>query len=410
MIDRATRDGRRRGKRLLACLSGALLLWSLVAFGGEVRDLRLRSEGAKTRVVLDLSAAMSSNVFTLGGPDRLVIDLAEGQLTGDLADAPLAGSPITGIRTGARGDGTRVVLDLSGPVTVESHDLPPAGLQGQRLVLDLTASSSASAASPPIPAVPAPAAPSTPPVSTGGRDIVIAVDAGHGGKDPGATGPHGVREKDVVLELARRLARRLNQAPGFRAVLTRDRDVYVGLRRRTTIAREHRVDFFVSIHADAVDRPGPHGSSVYALSTSGASSESARWLASSENRAVIADDEAFIALAEQDMATRSALLDLSMNATLNQSLAAGGRILERLGRINDLHKPRVEQAAFVVLKSPDIPSLLVETGFISNPSEERRLQSAAHQRALVEAIVDGLRAHFRTAPPEGTLLAASAGD
>ncbi|GEK72823.1 MULTISPECIES: N-acetylmuramoyl-L-alanine amidase [Halomonas] len=402
MIDRETRSGRRCGARLLACLSGALLFWSLMALGGEVQDLRLRSEAAHTRVVLDLSTAMPSDVFTLRGPDRLVIDLAEGRLAGELGDVPLAGSPITGIRTGARGDGTRVVLDLSGPVEVESHDLPPAGLQGHRLVLDLAASGPASA--PPAPVDPAPSLP-----TGGGRDIVIAVDAGHGGKDPGAVGPSGTYEKDVVLELARRLARRLNEAPGFRAVLTRDRDVYVGLRRRTTIAREHRVDFFVSIHADAVDRPGPHGSSVYALSTSGASSESARWLANSENRAVIADDEAFIALAEQDMATRSALLDLSMNATLNQSLAAGGRILERLGRINDLHKPRVEQAAFVVLKSPDIPSLLVETGFISNPNEERRLQSGAHQRALVTSIVEGLRAHFQAEPPEGTLLAASSG-
>ncbi len=402
MTVRDTRGRRRRGARLLACLSSVLLLWSLAALGGELRDLRLRTEGAHTRVVLDLSEAMPSEVFTLSGPDRLVIDLAQGRLTGDLVDAPLTGSPIAGIRTGERGAGTRVVLDLRSPVEVERHDLAPAGLQGHRLVLDLEAPRAPAATTSPTPPTP-----STP--SPRGRDIVIAVDAGHGGKDPGAVGPSGTHEKDVVLELARRLARGLNEAPGFRAVLTRDRDVYVGLRRRTTIAREHRVDFFVSIHADAVDRPGPHGSSVYALSTSGASSESARWLANSENRAVIADDEAFIALAEQDMATRSALLDLSMNATLNQSLAAGGRILERLGRINDLHKPRVEQAAFVVLKSPDIPSLLVETGFISNPGEERRLQSDTHQRALVDAIVEGLRAHFQAEPPEGTLLAGNAG-
>ncbi|XKE44859.1 N-acetylmuramoyl-L-alanine amidase [Halomonas organivorans] len=383
--------------RTLGGLALCLLLVSAGSMAGEVRDLRLRSEPGSTRVVFDLSEAMPAEVFALQGPDRLVIDLLESELAGELADAPLDDSPITAIRTGRRGEGTRVVLDLAGPVDHDSHALAPAGLQGHRLVVDLVVPDTPTAVATREPPSPAPA--------VTGRDIVIAVDAGHGGRDPGALGPSGTREKDVVLELARRLARRVNDAPGFRAVLTRDHDVYVGLRRRTAIAREHRVDFFVSIHADAVARPGPHGSSVYALSTSGATSESARWLANSENRAVIADDEAFIALAEQDMATRSALLDLSMNATLNQSLTAGERILERLGRINDLHKPRVEQAAFVVLKSPDIPSLLVETGFISNPGEERRLTSEGHQRALVEAVFAGLEAHFRANPPEGTLLA-----
>ncbi|MDR5866685.1 N-acetylmuramoyl-L-alanine amidase [Halomonas koreensis] len=384
------------GRWLSGLLAGGLVLAG-AALGGEIQDLRLRAAGDETRVVLDVSEAMQPKIFSLDGPDRLVIDLPRGRLAGSLADAALDGSPITGIRTGARGEGTRVVLDLAGPVSVEHHALAPAGLQGHRLVIDM----SGPAAEAPSPAASAPATPARP----SGRDIVIAIDAGHGGKDPGAVGPSGTHEKDVVLALARRLARRVNDAPGFRAVLTRDRDVYVGLRRRTAIAREHRVDFFVSIHADAVARPGPHGSSVYALSTRGATSESARWLANSENRAVIADDEAFIALAEQDMATRSALLDLSMNATLNQSLAAGERILEHLARTNDLHKRRVEQAAFVVLKSPDIPSLLVETGFISNPGEERRLKSAGHQDALAEAIFTGLEAHFRANPPAGTLLA-----
>lgn len=238
------------------------------------------------------------------------------------------------------------------------------------------------------------------------RDIIIAVDAGHGGEDPGAIGPAGTREKDVVLNIARRLASDINNTPGFKAVLTRDSDYYIGLRQRTQLAREQKADFFVSVHADAFNSPRPEGSSVYALSQRGATSETAQWLADSENRAdLIGGVDGSLSLRDKDQVLRGVLLDLTMTATLNDSLSIGGQVLEQLGRINRLHKSRVEQAGFMVLKSPDIPSLLIEVGFISNPAEERRLRDPVHQQGLATAIFSGLRAHFERNPPPTSLLA-----
>jgi N-acetylmuramoyl-L-alanine amidase len=209
-----------------------------------------------------------------------------------------------------------------------------------------------------------------------------------------------------VLDIARRLAAEVNRTQGFKAVLIRDGDYYLGLRQRTQLAREQKADFFVSVHADAFTSPRPQGSSVYALSQRGATSETAQWLADSENRSdLIGGVDGSLSLRDKDQVLRGVLLDLTMTATLNDSLSIGGQVLEQLGRVNRLHKSRVEQAGFMVLKSPDIPSLLIEVGFISNPDEERRLRDPVHQQGLATAIFSGLRNHFQRNPPPASLLA-----
>ncbi|WP_411794943.1 N-acetylmuramoyl-L-alanine amidase [Halomonas sp. A29] len=410
---------------LLFCLA-------LPAQAAQVDNIRLWAAPDHARLVFDLSADAPANVFTLDNPRRLVIDLEQSRLETDLASLNLEGSAITAVRSGARdGGGLRVVLELSREVEPRHFSLPPNDQYGHRLVVDMEypgesavqnpidpieamireqeiaanrhRSGSSEADAPRIdPEVVAqqPAAPHP------RRDIIIAIDPGHGGEDPGAIGPNGTREKDVVMEISRRLQRLVDDTEGFRAVMIRDGDYYIGLRQRTRIAREQKADFFVSIHADAFNSPRPNGSSVYALSQRGATSETAQWLAASENQAdLIGGVDGNLSLNDKDEVLRGVLLDLTMTATLNDSLAIGGQVLDQLGRVNRLHKSRVEQAGFMVLKSPDIPSLLIETGFISNPDEERRLRDSGHQQRLAESIFSGIRAHFNTNPPPASLLA-----
>lgn len=402
-----------------------------------VESMRLWAAPDHARLVFDLSAAAPANVFSLDNPARLVIDLEESRLDTDVSTLPLEGSAIDAVRTGNRdGGGLRVVLELNRTISPRHFTLPPNDQYGHRLVVDLeypgesavenpidpieamirdqeimaqragvqaTAQLPGSQAAPPAEQRPAEVQPAQPHPQ---RDIIIAVDAGHGGEDPGAIGPAGTREKDVVLEISRRLAAEINRAPGFKAVLIRDGDYYLGLRQRTQLAREQKADFFVSIHADAFTSPRPQGSSVYALSQRGASSETAQWLADSENRAdLIGGVDGSLSLRDKDQVLRGVLLDLTMTATLNDSLSIGGQVLEQLGRVNRLHKSRVEQAGFMVLKSPDIPSLLIELGFISNPDEERRLRDPVHQQGLSTAIFRGMREHFERNPPPASLLA-----
>ncbi|MCE8020581.1 AMIN domain-containing protein [Halomonas sp. MCCC 1A11036] len=409
------------------------LCFTLPAQAAEVDNIRLWAAPDHARLVFDLSTHAEANVFTLDGPRRLVIDLDQSRLNTDLASLNLDGSAITAVRSGVRdGSGLRVVLELSREVEPRHFTLPPNDQYGHRLVVDMEypgesavqnpidpieamireqeiaanrhrSSGAAEADAPHIdPEVVAqqPAAPHP------RRDIIIAIDPGHGGEDPGAIGPGGTREKDVVMEISRRLQRLVDNTEGFRAVMIRDGDYYIGLRQRTRIAREQKADFFVSIHADAFTSPRPNGSSVYALSQRGATSETAQWLAASENQAdLIGGVDGNLSLNDKDEVLRGVLLDLTMTATLNDSLAIGGQVLDQLGRVNRLHKSRVEQAGFMVLKSPDIPSLLIETGFISNPDEERRLRDSGHQQRLAESIFSGIRAHFHTNPPPASLLA-----
>jgi N-acetylmuramoyl-L-alanine amidase len=418
--------------RLLAASFFALA--AVNAQASSVESMRLWAAPDHARLVFDLSTATNANVFSLENPARLVIDLDDTQMDTDPSTLPLHDSAITSVRTGKREDGgLRVVLELNRAIEPRHFTLTPNDQYGHRLVVDLEYPGESAVENPidPIEAMireqeiqaqrasdraqlPGSVAPPNNEAPAAiqqarlhpRRDIIIAVDAGHGGEDPGAIGPSGTREKDVVLEIARRLAAEVNGTEGFKAVLVRDGDYYLGLRQRTALAREQKADFFVSVHADAFTSPRPQGSSVYALSQRGATSETAQWLADSENRSdLIGGVDGSLSLRDKDQVLRGVLLDLTMTATLNDSLSIGGQVLEQLGRINRLHKSRVEQAGFMVLKSPDIPSLLIEVGFISNPDEERRLRDPIHQAGLAQAIFSGMREHFERYPPPASLLA-----
>jgi len=421
------------GRRGLAGLISVCCLGTAAqAQAVEVDNMRLWSAPDHVRLVFDMSGPVNANIFTLDNPDRVVIDLDSTDLDFDPDKLDLDDSAISKVRTGVReSGGLRVVLDVSRSVVPKSFTLPPNDQYSDRLVVDLDYPGVSAVKDPidPIEAMIrdqeiAAQRAQTEAVAEGNpreaetvasaveaqphpkRDIIVAVDPGHGGEDPGAMGPHNTREKDVVLQIARKVKQRFDQTPGFKAFLTRDSDYYIGLRQRTLIARQQKADFFVSVHADAVRSSQPYGSSVYALSQGGATSETARWLAASENQSdLIGGVDGNLSLDDKDEVLRGVLLDLTMTATMNDSLATGGQVLDQLGRINKLHKSSVEQAGFVVLKSPDIPSLLVETGFISNPREEAQLKSSAHQAKLAQAIYDGIVAHFRQHPPPSSLLA-----
>lgn len=244
-----------------------------------------------------------------------------------------------------------------------------------------------------------------PPAPAGKRDIIVVIDAGHGGEDPGASGSRGQHEKDVVLAIARELQRQINGMKGYRAELTRTGDYFIPLRGRTEIARKKGADLFVSIHADAAPSAAAFGASVFALSDRGATSETARWLADSENRSDLIGGAGNVSLDDKDKMLAGVLLDLSMTASLTSSLNVGQKVLSNIGRVTSLHKQRVEQAGFMVLKSPDIPSILVETGFISNSNEASKLASASHQQALARSISAGVRQFFQQNPPPGTYIA-----
>lgn len=348
-----------------------------------------------TRVVFETSGPLRYELFQMADPHRVVVDLENATLADGLNPGKAARGHrrIKQVRTAPRGSGQRVVLDMAGLFEPRHFKLDPVPPYGHRLVIDLHEQGQSE---------PAPA-PAPPP--SGGRNVVIAIDAGHGGEDPGAVGKNRIYEKTVVLQIARKLAKLFNDTPGYRAVLIRKQDYYVALRKRIEIARRERADMFVSVHADAFKSPLASGASVYALSQSGASSETARWLAESENRSDLIGGVGNVSLDDKDELLAQVLLDLSMDANLATSLAAGEAVLQQLGRVTKLHSKNVEQAGFVVLKSPDIPSLLVETGYISNPREARRLSQADHQQRIARAIHAGISAHMQRSPPAGTLLA-----
>ncbi|WP_447594347.1 N-acetylmuramoyl-L-alanine amidase [Aquipseudomonas campi] len=394
----------------------------------EVRSVRLWRAPDNTRLVFDLSGPVQHSVFTLTAPNRLVIDVSGAQLATRLDQLSLSNTPITAIRSAQRTPtDLRLVLDLSAMVSPKSFTLAPNQQYGNRLVVDLfddvsaavnstTTAAAGSAQSgtptPPVvaPVTPPPSVPATatklPPVPGGKRDIVIAIDAGHGGEDPGALGPNrSVFEKNVTLAIARELQRQINAEKGFRGELVRTGDYFIPLRKRTEIARKKGADLFISIHADAAPRSSAFGASVFALSERGATSETARWLADSENQSDLIGGAGNVSLDDKDRMLAGVLLDLSMTASLSSSLNVGQKVLSHMGSITPLHKRRVEQAGFMVLKSPDIPSILVETGFISNPNEAKKLASSSHQQALARSITTGVRQFFHQNPPPGTYIA-----
>ncbi|WP_420538466.1 N-acetylmuramoyl-L-alanine amidase [Marinobacter subterrani] len=385
--------------RLARPLALLLAVLALPAFAGtEVESARIWPAPDHTRLVFDTAGEVEHNIFSLSGPSRLVIDLKNTRLQADFSALDLSGSPIKRIRSAPRnGDDLRVVLDLKTDIKPRSFQLAPNQQYGHRLVIDLFDEAGRQQARP--------AKPTVTQDSAGKRDIVVVIDAGHGGEDPGAIGPRGTREKDVVLKMAKTLAGLINDQPGYTAKLTRSGDYYIGLRKRTLLAREYNADLFVSVHADAFRTPEPNGASVFALSQRGATSETARWLANSENRSDLIGGAGGLSLDGRDETLAGVLLDLSMTASINASLGVGSAVLDKLGRVADLHKPGVEQAAFVVLKSPDIPSILVEAGFISNPQEEKNLSTHWYRERLAGAIMKGIDGYFQRTPPPGTLLA-----
>lgn len=360
----------------------------------------------------------------LQNPDRLVLDLKNSQLAAPLPQPSQTDPLLQQIRAGIRhGTDLRLVLDLKGQGP-QAFRFKTSGTGGRKeLVLELDLPQGTRSA--PAPALRPQASesafdsnflPKQEPATTRskqllagsaastsrGRNVIVAIDAGHGGKDPGALGASGAHEKDITLSVARRLAQAINKETGMRAVLVRDSDIFISLRDRMAIARKHKADLFVSIHADAFKNPKVRGSSVFTLSRSGASSEAARWLADKENSA---DLMGGVSLDDKDEMLASVLLDLSQSATIQAGSEVAEQVLGELGQFGDLHIGQVQQAGFAVLKSPDIPSILVETAFISNPEEERKLKNSKHQTKLAAAIAKGVRNYFHASPPAGTLLA-----
>ncbi|WP_338921575.1 N-acetylmuramoyl-L-alanine amidase [Pseudomonas silesiensis] len=406
------------GMRFRAMVAAVGLLFLAVTVDAvaetKVNSVRLWRAPDNTRLVFDLTGPVQHSVFTLSAPDRLVIDI-NGASLGAPLNVNSSNTPITAMRSAQRTPtDLRVVIDLKKAVTPKSFTLAPNAQYGNRLVVDLFDSPADAA---PIPAptnvakvAPVPVTPIDPPVKlppapAGKRDIVVVIDAGHGGEDPGASGSRGQREKDVVLAIARELQRQINGMKGFRAELTRTGDYFIPLRGRTEIARKKGADLFVSIHADAAPSAAAFGASVFALSDRGATSETARWLADSENRSDLIGGAGNVSLDDKDRMLAGVLLDLSMTASLTSSLNVGQKVLSNIGRVTPLHKQRVEQAGFMVLKSPDIPSILVETGFISNANEASKLTASSHQQALARSISSGVRQFFQQNPPPGTYIA-----
>ncbi|MBW1245164.1 N-acetylmuramoyl-L-alanine amidase [Pseudomonas tolaasii] len=391
-----------RRQLLNLLLVSPLFTLPLGAYATQIRNARLWRSDDKLRLVLDLSGPVQYKTFSLTSPERLIIDLSGAGLSGDFSQLALKNSGITSIRSGHFGKGdTRIVLDLAAPMQLNSFLLPPQDGQGHRLVLDLT---SATRAPRQIAAEPAPL---VAPVDKAHpkRDIIVVVDPGHGGKDPGAVGSKGQREKDVVLSIAQLLAKRLKREKGFDVKLVRNDDFFVPLRKRLDIARQHKADMFISVHADAAPRLTASGASVYALSEGGATSATARFMAQRENGADLLGATTLLNLKDKDPMLAGVILDMSMNATIASSLQLGSSVLGSLQSITTLHQKRVEQAGFAVLKSPDVPSILVETGFISNTRDAQRLVTARHQQAVADGLFEGLKSYFQKNPPMNSYMA-----
>lgn len=416
---RTMRTGRPR-----SLLALALIAWCTCAFTAPksvtVDDVRLWAGPDGTRVVLDLSGPVEHKLFTLQGPDRILIDIPNARLVKAPGSLPGSQGYVRKMRIGTPPvPGTlRLIVDLARAASPRSFSVAPAAGLGDRLVLDLDGAQSASAGTPTF-ASAAPASspsftPSSRPASTpapvaarsapavDGRDIVVAIDAGHGGTDPGSIGRGGNYEKTITLAIARRLKERIDREPGMRAILTREGDYFVEHRERIARARRKNADMFISVHADAVVDRTVTGASVYTLSVRGASDESARWLAHRENASDLAGG---VKLDDKDSVLASVLLDLSQGASMTASVDAASKVLHELDRVGVVRRRAVQSAGFLVLKAPDIPSMLVETAFISNPGEERKLISPKYQSDLADAVHAGVHTYFLANPPPGTRFA-----
>ncbi len=424
-------------------LHGGVLVLSLgaqeLAFGASILAVRVWPATEYTRITLESDTALSVRHFMAENPARLVIDIDGLELSPALRDIlgkVRSDDPfIDGVRVGQNQPRVvRLVIDLKQPTAPQLFALLPVASYQHRLVFDLyptqerdpllaliqeksRAEEEAAEAvrdalgdfigqiDKPVPG-PVPQQTPRPPVAAAStptmtqsridRLVIVAIDPGHGGEDPGAIGPTGLREKDVVLAVARKLRDRINAVPGMRAMLTRDGDYFVPLHERVRKARRVQADLFVSVHADAFIKPTARGASVFALSQSGATSTAARWMANKENAADLVGG---VNIKAKDAALLRALVDMSTTRQIRDSLKLGGEVLGQIGKVGRLHKPHVEQAGFAVLKAPDVPSILVETAFISNPDEEKKLRSDKYREQLVDALVTGIRRYFAKNPP-----------
>jgi N-acetylmuramoyl-L-alanine amidase len=408
-------------------------LYPSVAAAAQIASTRMWPSQEYTRVTIESASVIRYSIFSVSGPDRIVLDLDGVDASPHLDALPEKVLPtdpyVKGIRIGRfKPTVLRIVFDLKDGARAEAFALTPVGSYGHRLVLDIhplkpidpllalieqTEQSETAGAgtaergatgeialkATPVaidPSARAPARRVMPGASSEIRPLVIAIDAGHGGEDPGAIGPNGTQEKDVTLAIARKLRDLVNREPGMHAILTRDGDYFVPLNVRVHKARRVQADLFVSVHADAFIKPHARGSSVFALSERGATSAAAQWLAKRENDADLIGG---INLDVRDPYLKQTLLDLSQTATISDSLKLGRSVLGEIGEINKLHKQAVEQAGFAVLKAPDIPSILIETAFISNPIEERRLRDDAYQQRMASAVLSGVKRYLAANPP-----------
>jgi N-acetylmuramoyl-L-alanine amidase len=362
-----------------------------------VEGVRVWRAPERTRLVLDLSENVQHKLFQLDKPARLVLDLRDTRLRTKLSRVDLKGGPIKELRSGVRGGvDLRIVLDLKERVKPRSFTLPANEHYGNRLVLDLYDLDSKAQ-------TPAVAKKVAPPKTDSKRDIVIAIDPGHGGEDPGALGRGKTREKHVVLAVGRKLKKLIDREPGFKAVMVRDGDYFIPLEKRPKIALKNKADLFLSIHADGFKEAGPSGASVFRLSRRGESSTFAAALAARENRADIVGGLKLPPKPDKDV--DYVLLDLAMESMRESSARVGKRVLSEMGKVTKMHKKRVEPANFSVLRTPDLPGLLIETGFMTTPAEERRLKTGEFQQKLARAIFKGVKAYFYDVPPDGSYVA-----
>jgi N-acetylmuramoyl-L-alanine amidase len=399
-------------------LGSWLLLLVLSGFGvsagaAKIENIRIWPAPDHTRLVFDVTQPVTYELISLSNPDRLVIDIDRSLLSTSVAKLDLSKSPVRAIRSSQRSDNKlRLVLDLAYKVSHNVFALAPNASYGHRLVVDL--SNYRQTKTPTKGAVIKPAQPQTTILNSldlldSQRDIIIAIDAGHGGEDPGALGPkfsgRKLREKHVVLGIAKELQTLIKREPGFEPLLTRSGDYYISLRGRTKKARKANADLFISIHADAFKNSKAKGASVWILSSRGASSEMGRWLAQTENDADLIGGIGGVSLEDKEEDLAKTLLDMSMNYSQTTGQGVAQAVLGNIGKIAKLHKKHVEKAGFVVLKSPDVPSILVETGFISNPQEAAKLRTKSYQKQMAQAIFKGLKSYFYSHPVTNTYVA-----
>lgn len=381
------------------------MLVSLTITAAKLQYIQVKQASGKASLLFSLDKAIAHKIFTLTNPNRVVVDFENTELAFDLRKLNLNNHFITRIRSGYQNKHTlRLVFEVADKVMLQASPLDTSAKTRTIFSFELLPNRTQFVTNSPnkvVPSLPLPIKQVIRPL----RDVIVVLDPGHGGKDPGASGPRRSSEKNVTLAIATKLKRIIDKQPGMRAVLTREGDYYVGLRQRLAIARKYNGDVFISIHADAFINRDSSGASVFALSQRGATSEAARWLAEKENYSELGGVN-LADLNDQSGLVRTVLIDLSQTATIGASLNMGEKVLQKLNTMTKLHNTKVEQARFMVLKSPDIPSILIETGFISNLREESNLTSGRYQDRLTQSIFQGLKSYFWDYPPHGTYIEA----